>query len=63
MHFVTVATPDELLSNNSHASNGMLWLAETQTVVARQFPTITCNMIRDGTISRYVKVKMLVVLK
>jgi len=47
MYFVTVAAPNELLSNNRHASNGMLWLAETQTVVARQFPTTIWNTGRQ----------------
>ena len=40
VNFVTIATPNVLLSNDRHASNRMLWLTKTQTVVARQFPTV-----------------------
>jgi len=45
MDFITVTTPDKLLPNDGYTSNGMLWLAKTQAVVAGQFPAAICNTV------------------
>jgi len=47
MNFITVATPDKLLPNNGYTTNGMLWPAKTQAVVAGQFPTAICNTVHQ----------------
>ena len=51
MNFIAVAAPNELLSNDRYTPNGMLRLAKTKTVVARQLPTIIYNTVRWVTIS------------
>ena len=43
MNLVTVAAPDKLVADDRHTAYGMLRFAQTQTVIARQFPTTIYN--------------------
>lgn len=43
VHFVSISTPDELVVNNTSASNRILWLAKSYQIVSGQIPTAICT--------------------